>query len=73
MSIGPKKEMTPRQAARVLGVHPDTIRAWVKEALAGDHRQFTTVRVDCSRKLVRYFVDAGEVRKLASRKIEDYA
>lgn len=65
--------MTPAEAANYLGVHPDTVRLWIKETLSGAGTQLSGVRVDRCRKTPRYYVDADEVRTLCDRNPEEYA
>lgn len=68
-----KIEITPSQAARILGVTPETVLRWAKESVSGGQSQLSGVRVDHTRRAVRYFIDADEVRSLAmQRDVRDF-
>lgn len=69
-----ESEMTASEAADYLGVHPDTVRVWIKEALAaadGQPTHLRKVRAETARKTPRYYVDREEIRALRSRELAD--
>lgn len=52
-------EITPRRAARMLGVHQETIYRWCKDAIAGRESRLTGfVRQSVTG---RYFIDSAAI------------
>ncbi len=66
-------EMTATEAADYLGVHPETVRTWAKDAIAaqGEGTHLRRARVEASRRTPRYYVDREEIRALRSRELAD--
>lgn len=59
-----KGKVTPRRAARILGVHYKTVINWCRSAVAGEGSRLSSVEVSVTG---RYYLDADEVRELRHR------
>lgn len=56
-----RRKVGPRAAARVLGVHPNTMYAWCRAAAAGEETPLGGVGVERNPLTGRYALDAGEL------------
>jgi DNA-binding transcriptional MerR regulator len=62
-------EIGVTEAARLLEMHPDTIRDWAREAVSGGEAKITKARRDLGG---RYYGDAREIYALRGRDPADY-